>query len=253
MLLIAGDSFAAVGETYFLEKENVAGDDYELLFTAPHDNHWCEQIAREEGINYNCSAISGGDIQHTVTVAIHEMQRKKYTHCIFHLTSFDRVTVTSTTPKADALYKLNILETLSDPSEYTFKADDCSGGDNGLFNFHDDSTIYSPHDFMDFEDDHFLPRTINSFRMSDQILRLGALIGFCNKNQVKLCIKTIFGCPNMNELKDLFGEYDLFDMVGCEIPPNDMIGHYTIEQHNTIREMFNEQLPDFLRINSSIV
>lgn len=233
MLLIAGDSFASVGESYFYG-----------LHQEIHDNHWCEQLAREEGINYNCSAIPGGDIQHTVTVAIHEMQRKKYTHCIFHLTSFDRVTVTSTEPKANVVYKLKLLETLSNPSKYTFKAD--------VFDFSDGRITYRPTDFMDFEDEHFLPRTINIFRMSDQILRLGALIGFCNKNQVDLCIKTIFPCPDMNELKDLFGDYDLFDMVGCGIPANHMVGHYTIEQHNTIRKMFNEQLPDFLRINNSI-
>jgi len=40
MLLIAGDSFAAVGEMYFLEKENVAGGTVHVAHNM-HDNHWC--------------------------------------------------------------------------------------------------------------------------------------------------------------------------------------------------------------------
>lgn len=85
------------------------------------------------------------------------------------------------------------------------------------------------------------------------MLRLGALIAFCNTNNIKLCIKSIFDVPDLTQLENLFGNFDHFSMVDCSLEHSMVVAHYDVSQHNFITKMFNEQLPDFLRINNSIV
>ena len=219
-LLVGGDSFATWDE-----------------------DHWCKYLAERVRAQVHSTGMPGRCIKYTTlnTIAhleesIENTNTRSYTHCIFHLTSFLRLTSIGLDDTTER--KLEILEDLSTVTTKRWWKE--------AYNLsrHLGNTItYNSRDILD----PFYYKSFSVLTEAENMMHIGALIGYCNSNKIKLCIRTVF---NEDIKLPRFGPVDHFrfaDEALTLIQPNhDLKGHYTAKQHELILQEFKKLFPDWL-------
>ena len=232
-LLVGGDSFATWDET-----------------------HWCKSLAESVGSQVHSTGIAGKCIKYTIlnTIAhlensiedIHN-QDNRYTHCIFHLTSFLRLTSIGADDTMEK--KLEILEDLSTVTTKRWWKE--------AFNLSRHLPLHSTVEYKDRAlEDPFYYKSFSVLTEAENMMHIGALIGYCNFNKIKLCIRTVFNedikLPNFGPvdhftLHDGGGHTDNISVVyKVGNPHHDIKGHYTAKQHELLLQEFQRLFPGWL-------